>query len=62
MASDRRRKLIRNNAVSQAQVDESDAARSRAEAGVSPVAATVEAQPQRQSMSRSGVLRMSGLM
>ena len=34
-ASDRRRELIRTDAVSQAQVDESDAARSRAEAGVS---------------------------
>ena len=33
-AFDRRRELIRTNAVSQAQVDESDAARSRAEAGV----------------------------
>src|SRR3990170_801819 len=33
-ASDRRRKLIRTNAVSQAEVDESDAALSRAEAAV----------------------------
>ena len=46
-ASDRRRELIRTNAVSQAQVDESDAARSRAEAGVSAASATVEAQQQR---------------
>ena len=46
-ASDRRRELIRSNAVSQAQVDESDAARSRAEAGVSAASATVEAQQQR---------------
>src|SRR6201991_4013975 len=46
-ASDRRRELIRTSAVSQAQVDESDAARSRAEAGVSAASATVEAQQQR---------------
>jgi membrane fusion protein (multidrug efflux system) len=46
-ASDRRRQLIRSNAVSQAQVDESDAARSRAEAGLAAVSATVEAQQQR---------------
>jgi membrane fusion protein (multidrug efflux system) len=46
-ASDRRRELIRTNAVSQAQVDESDAARSRADAGVSAASATVEAQQQR---------------
>jgi membrane fusion protein (multidrug efflux system) len=46
-ASDRRRELIRTSAVSQAQVDESDAARSRAEAGVSAASATVEAQRQR---------------
>ena len=46
-ASDRRRELIRTNAVSQAQVDESDAALSRAEAGVSAASATVEAQRQR---------------
>ena len=46
-ASDRRRELIRSNTVSQAQVDESDAARSRAEAGVSAASATVEAQQQR---------------
>ncbi|MBR1121146.1 HlyD family secretion protein [Bradyrhizobium lablabi] len=46
-ASDRRRELIRTNAVSQAQVDESDAALARAEAGVSAASATVEAQQQR---------------
>jgi membrane fusion protein (multidrug efflux system) len=46
-ASDRRRELIRSHAVSQAQVDESDAARWRAEAGVDAAAATVEAQQQR---------------
>jgi membrane fusion protein (multidrug efflux system) len=46
-ASDRRRELLRTKAVSQAQVDESDAARSRAEAGVSAASATVEAQQQR---------------
>ena len=45
--SDRRRELIRSSAVSQAQVDESDAARSRAEAGLSAASATVEAQQQR---------------
>lgn len=47
LASDRRRELIRSKTVSQAQVDESDAARSRAEAGVSAASATVEAQQQR---------------
>lgn len=46
-AYDRRRELIRRNAVSQAHVDESDAARSRAEAGLSAASATVEAQQQR---------------
>ena len=46
-ASDRRRELIRTSAVSQAQVDESDAARLRAEAGVSAASATVETQQQR---------------
>ncbi|NGO51084.1 HlyD family secretion protein [Allomesorhizobium camelthorni] len=46
-ASDRRRELVRSNAVSQAQVDESDAARLRAEAGVSAASATIEAQQQR---------------
>ena len=46
-SSDRRRELIRTSAVSQAQVDESDAALSRAEAGVSAASAMVEAQQQR---------------
>jgi membrane fusion protein (multidrug efflux system) len=46
-ASDRRRELIRTSAVSQAQVDESDAALSKAEASVSAAAATIEAQKQR---------------
>lgn len=46
-SSDRRRQLIRSSTVSQAQVDESDAARSRAEAGLSAASATVEAQRQR---------------
>jgi membrane fusion protein (multidrug efflux system) len=45
--SDRRRELIRSRAVSQAQVDESDAARARAQAGLSGASATVEAQQQR---------------
>jgi len=46
-ASDRRRELIRTSAVSQAQVDESDAALSKAEAAVAAAAATIEAQKQR---------------
>jgi membrane fusion protein (multidrug efflux system) len=46
-AFDRRRELIRSSAVSQAQLDESDAARVRAEAGVSAASAMVEAQQQR---------------
>ena len=46
-ASDRRRELIRTNAVSQAQVDESDAALSKAEAAVAAATATIEAQKQR---------------
>jgi membrane fusion protein, multidrug efflux system len=46
-AANRRRDLLRSNVVSQAQVDESDAARLRAEANVSAAAATVEAQQQR---------------
>jgi len=46
-ASDRHRQLIRSNAISQAQIDESDAARLRAEAGLSAAAATVEAQQRR---------------
>ena len=45
--SDRRRELARNRFVSQAEVDESDAARSRAEASVSAASATVEAQQKR---------------
>ncbi|MET0814581.1 MAG: HlyD family secretion protein [Pseudoxanthomonas sp.] len=45
--SDRRRELVRSQFVSQDQVDESDAARSRAEAGVSAASATLEAQRQR---------------
>ncbi len=49
-ASDRRRELVRTNAVSQAQVDESDAARSRADAGLSAAGATVEAQRERLSV------------
>ena len=44
---DRSRKLIRSNSVSQALVDETGAARSRAEATVSAASATVEAQQQR---------------
>lgn len=43
----RRRELIRSNTISQAHVDESDAARSRAEAGVSAASATIDAQQQR---------------
>lgn len=46
-ASDRRRELIRTSAVSQAQVDESDAVRSRAEAAVAAASAALEAQRQR---------------
>lgn len=46
-ASDRGRKLFRSSAVGQEEVDERDAARSRAEAGVSAASATVEAQQQR---------------
>jgi len=46
-ASDRRRELVRSRFVSQTEVDESDAARSSAEAGVSPASATVEAQQKR---------------
>ncbi|OAP36815.1 multidrug transporter [Sinorhizobium glycinis] len=44
---ERRRELIRSNTISQAHVDESDAARSRAEANVSAASATIEAQQQR---------------
>jgi membrane fusion protein (multidrug efflux system) len=46
-AFDRRRELIRSSAVSQAQVDETDAARSRAEAAVAASSAALEAQRQR---------------
>jgi membrane fusion protein (multidrug efflux system) len=45
--SGRRRELVRTSAASQAQVDESDAARLRAEAGLSAASASVEAQQQR---------------
>lgn len=45
--AERRHELARSQAVSQSQLDESDAARSRAEAGVSAASATVEAQTQR---------------
>ncbi|MGE0007473.1 MAG: HlyD family secretion protein [Parvibaculaceae bacterium] len=53
-ASDRRRKLIRTSAVSQAQVDESEAARSRAEAGLSAASATLAAQQQRIAVLAAG--------
>jgi membrane fusion protein (multidrug efflux system) len=46
-ASDRRRRLIEGGAISQAHLDESEAARTRAEAGVSAATAGVEAQQQR---------------
>lgn len=46
-SSERRRELVRSGAVSQALVDETDAARARAEAGLSAAGATVEAQRQR---------------
>lgn len=46
-ANDRRRELITGGAVSQAQLDESDAARARATAGVSAATAGVEAQRQK---------------
>jgi membrane fusion protein (multidrug efflux system) len=46
-ASDRRHELIQTRTVSQAQVDESDAALSKATAGVAAASATVEAQTQR---------------
>ncbi|AFL52298.1 membrane fusion protein (multidrug efflux system) [Sinorhizobium fredii] len=49
-AYERRRELIRSNTISQAHVDESDAARSRAEANVSAASATVEAQQQRMAV------------
>jgi membrane fusion protein (multidrug efflux system) len=46
-ASDRRRELLRSGFVSQAMVDETDSARSRAEAGMSAASAMLEAQQQR---------------
>lgn len=46
-ASDRRRALFQNSYVSQAQVDESEAARARADAGLSGASASLEAQRQR---------------
>jgi membrane fusion protein (multidrug efflux system) len=46
-ASNRRQELIRSKTVSQALVDESDAARLKAEAGVSAASAIVDAQRQR---------------
>lgn len=46
-ASDRRHELVQSNAVSQAQVDESDAAQSSAQADVSAASATVAAKKQR---------------
>jgi membrane fusion protein (multidrug efflux system) len=46
-ASDRRQKLIEAAAVSQAQVEESDAAKSRATAGAYAASATLDAQRQR---------------
>lgn len=46
-ASDRRRELVTDGAVSQAQVDESEAARIRAEAGAAVSSATVDAQRQK---------------
>lgn len=42
--NDRRRDLVKSDAVSREQVDETDAARSRAEAGLAAANATVEAQ------------------
>lgn len=46
-ASERHRQMIRSNIVSQAEIDESDAARERAEAGIAAAAATLEAQQRR---------------
>jgi membrane fusion protein (multidrug efflux system) len=46
-ASDRRRELFRSSTVSEAQIDESEAARSRAEAALSAASAAVEVQRQR---------------
>jgi membrane fusion protein (multidrug efflux system) len=47
IASDRGHKLIRSNAVGQEEVDERDAALSKAEAGVSAASATTDAEKQR---------------
>ena len=47
IASERGHKLIRSSAVGQEEVDERDAALSKAEAGLSAASATVEAQQQR---------------
>jgi membrane fusion protein (multidrug efflux system) len=49
-ASDRRRQLIRSNAVSQAQVDETDTKRLQAEAAVSAASATLDSQSLRLSV------------
>jgi membrane fusion protein (multidrug efflux system) len=49
-ASDRRRQLIRSNAVSQAQVDETDTKRLQAEAAVSAASATLDSQRLRLSV------------
>jgi membrane fusion protein (multidrug efflux system) len=46
-ASDRRRELVRSHTISQAEVDESDAARSRAEAAVAAAVAANDAQQAR---------------
>lgn len=46
-ASDRRRELVRSRTISQAEVDESDAARSRAEAAVTAAVAATDAQKER---------------
>ncbi|AJE46484.1 HlyD family secretion protein [Celeribacter indicus] len=45
--SERQRELVRTNAVSQAQVDQSDAARTQAEAGVAAAEAALDAQQKR---------------
>jgi membrane fusion protein (multidrug efflux system) len=47
ISSERRHKLFRSSAVGREEVDESDAALSRAQAGVEAASATVEAQQQR---------------
>jgi membrane fusion protein (multidrug efflux system) len=46
-AYDRRRELVRSRTISQAEVDESDAARSRAEAAVAAAVAATDAQQER---------------